>query len=177
MTMQQAFQEFMKNVHTCAPGIVLEYDARRMRANIQPSHQLVMKDGTRREQPELLDVPVVWSSNGRFVCHMKLVRGDSVWLLYGERGINQWKEMLERGSGGMTVEPDPAPTHGIGNAVAWPVPSMPVTPLEPDAELSCQSIDGTVGMALGSGVRLQAGSKYVTLDSRGFRGSDVYNVD
>lgn len=48
-------------------------------------------DGTTQPMPVLTNVPVLMKSGGGFAEYWPLVKGDYVWLVFGERSLDEWK--------------------------------------------------------------------------------------
>lgn len=83
-----AISNALREVHTTIPGIVESYDPETRTATVRPAarRKTVGKD-VFDQQPELLNVPVMFPSNGRSVVYFHLVKGDAVQILYNQRGI------------------------------------------------------------------------------------------
>ena len=89
--------QLLKRVHTCLPGIVIEYDYETRRARVQPAVNLLLTDGTTIEKPIILDVPVIYHTGGGYTVHFPLIPDDPVMLLFSERDIATFKETLTIG--------------------------------------------------------------------------------
>jgi hypothetical protein len=82
----------MTNVHTAMPGVIIKYDAKTRRADIQPSIQRKLPDGTFLPFPVIPEVPVIFPGNRKYIFHFPLEKDDEVLLISSERGTDVWKE-------------------------------------------------------------------------------------
>ena len=124
-----AIQEWVRqNLRTAVPGIIRAYDARTMRARVQPAlNAIVAMPGEPDEPMErapIYDVPVVWPGCAAGVIHASLVDGDTVWLMFSERGMAQFKQTLT------LADPPPMVMFATCDAVALPWRAAPVQPVE-----------------------------------------------
>ena len=86
-------------LHTCAPGIVREYDPTTKRARVQPAVKQMIdmpdEEGNpnivNMEKPPILDVPVRQNATGAHLEHHQIDEGDVVLLCFTERGIEKFK--------------------------------------------------------------------------------------
>ena len=124
-----AIQEWVRqNLRTAVPGIVRAYDASTMRARVQPALRAIVSqpDGTNEamDRASIYDVPVVWPGGGGFVFHCDLDPGDTVWLMFSERGLAEFKRTLE------LANPPPMVMFQTVDAVAHPYRSAEIVPAE-----------------------------------------------
>lgn len=92
-------KEYLKgNLHTCIPAIIVDFDATKQRASVQPSvKQLIRQDSGEKitfidvNRPQSLDVPVHFPQGGGFSLTFPIVAGDECLLIFGERDIENWK--------------------------------------------------------------------------------------
>ena len=89
-----AIRQSLKDVYTCSPGIVQEYDATTRRAVVKGALNIVKTDGGEMKRATIRDVPVVFPAGGGFSLTFPLEQGDPVLLVYSQRGMAQWKKTL-----------------------------------------------------------------------------------
>ena len=83
----------LKNVHTCYPGIVREYNPTTKRARVQPGLRLTFTDGAQPvEKQPIINVPLRQTATGGHMMHHQIDEGDVVLLVFSERGLSKWKE-------------------------------------------------------------------------------------
>ena len=132
-----AFNQWMKDVYTAMPGVVVSYDAATQRAVVRGALALVLTDGSRRARPEIADVPVVFPSGGGYSLIVPLEAGDPVLLVFSQRGLTAWKTAYR------DAVPDVGHYFDAEDAVAIPGFGKVggVAPAVPDA-MVIQSNDG-----------------------------------
>jgi len=99
LLIRESIEYYTADIHTVLPGVVVKYDAKTRRADIQPSLKRKMPGGKYLEFPVIPDVPVRYSGNKEFTIHFPLKKGDEVLLFVTERGTDKWKS-----SGGQDIE-------------------------------------------------------------------------
>lgn len=83
-----------QNLHTSTPGIFRAYDAETKRCRIQPGLRRSYNDGREaREQPVILDVPVLQCATGGHLTHQAIVEGDIGLIVYQQRGLDAFKKL------------------------------------------------------------------------------------
>jgi hypothetical protein len=94
---------YFTKVHTSFPGVVVEYDANKRRATIQPS--LKRRAGNKEyvDFPLLIDVPVQFPGTKKWAIHFPLEEGDEVSVFFSERSLEAWKDIGQDG----IEDPDP----------------------------------------------------------------------
>lgn len=133
------------NLHTAIPGIIRAYDAPTKRARVQIALNMLLTDGTTKARPILLDVPVIHPSGGGLVCHINLVPGDGVWLIFSERGIQHFKRTYD------VADPPKSYHFAETNAVAFPgFGALSITPASTTG-LSIQTEDGQTSIVMTPG--------------------------
>lgn len=75
--------------------------------------------------PLLPNVPVIWPRAGGKVLRMKLAVGDSVWLMFSQASLAEWRTT------GQVSEPIDSRRHSIGYAYAVPGAFPDTKPLNP----------------------------------------------
>ena len=117
-----------QNLRVHLPGLVRAYDARTMRARVQPALRALVSqpDGSTEpmDRAPIYDVPVQWPGSGGFVFHCDLQPGDPVWLKFSERGIGEFKRTLE------LADPPPMVMFETRDAVAYPYRAEEIVPVE-----------------------------------------------
>ena len=145
-----SWRQFIKRIHTVAPGIVREYDGPSRRARVQPAFKLTFTDDTPpMAKPPIVDVPVVTTSGGGFLVHCPLMAGDPVLLLFSERGLDHFKAAHEVS--------DPAGPAMFAERDAIAVPGFGPTRITPAEGLTMQTNDGETYISLTPGrVKIRA---------------------
>ena len=143
----QAITRFLEgrlmDVHTISVGIVQDFDGAKRRASIQPALDNVKTSGETVQKPLLLDVPVLTHQTKRWLIGLPLEAGDTVLLVYSERGIERFKRTLQRGA------PEAGVMHAEKDAIAIPGfgPVGTVT-LATEPGVTVQSVDGETAVFL-----------------------------
>ena len=91
---RHVLRQFIKDIHTCVPGIVEAYSQGEKRLQVRPAIRLVKSDGTSLSRPPIIDVPVVWPSGGGISLVFPLGVGETVLLCFSERGIGEFKKIF-----------------------------------------------------------------------------------
>ena len=159
-----------QNIRTAVPGIVRAYDARSMRARVQPALNSIvsMPDGSDvgMEKVPIYDVPVVWPGGGGFVFHTPLNDGDTVWLMFSERGIWHFKRALQ------LSDPPPMVMFDPRDAVALPWQSAPISAAESnhggDISEVTPTSEGPLTFATGATIQAVGGESFIQV-----RGGEV----
>jgi len=103
-----------EDIRVSSPGVVVSYDARRCRANIQPA---IRRAGATSNDPIVQDVPIAFPRCGSARLVFPLEEGDDVLLVFSDRTLEQW----QTAPGGRTVTPTDARTHDLTDALAIPI--------------------------------------------------------
>ena len=90
-----AIRQSLKDMYTCMPGIVESYDAETRRAVVKGALNIVTTKKEEIEREAIHNVQVMFPSGGGFAMTFPLERGDSVLLLYSQRGLANWKKTLD----------------------------------------------------------------------------------
>lgn len=111
---REMFRTYMLEIHTALPGIVEEYDSDNFKASVKPA--IMMLDSELGFVPRslILDVPVLWPSGKGFSFIGALEPGDVVQLLFNQRGLSIFKDMLKES------QPDLEGFFSAKDAVAFP---------------------------------------------------------
>ena len=105
-----------------------------------------MKDGSQKERPTLVNVPVIWPSGGGITHTFTLKSGDTVWLAFSERGLTEFKKSFAQ------APPDRNHLFSLSDAVA--VGGFGAQSIEPASLTgsSWQTEDGKVFVKIEDGV-------------------------
>lgn len=77
-------------VHTAVPGRVVEYDAQKGTATIQPLASTYF-NARGVQYPLLYDVPIIFPRFGQIGLFGPVESNDEVLLIFTERGLGEWK--------------------------------------------------------------------------------------
>jgi hypothetical protein len=134
--------QHFKNFYTCLPGIVKSFDPGTKRAKIQVALKQLKTDGTSTSYPIQADVPVIFPASKNYILFFPLEDGDSVIMLFSQRGIEKFKTAYEES------EPDKYGFFAIKDAVAIPgFGSLTTTPYDAGA-INLQTTDGTNAVSI-----------------------------
>ena len=86
------FEQMVKGLYICIPGIVDSYNITTKRANVHPAINLQETDGTTTQQSSIVNVPVVWPCGGGFSLLSPLPHGTPIVMFFTQRGITKFKE-------------------------------------------------------------------------------------
>jgi len=113
--LQDAIDNKLCDLHTAMPAEILEYDAEKQTAKVQPQFKRKFIDGSVESVPTISGVPVIMPRSGKSFISLPLKKGDQVFLIFAERSIENWKQ-----SGG-EVDPSTEPRkHSYSDAFAIP---------------------------------------------------------
>lgn len=80
----------LKNVHTCLPGIIVNFDPATQTAQVQPAIQRIFIRTGPVNLPVCIDVPVLFPGGGDYFLTFPVSPGDECILLFSERAIDLW---------------------------------------------------------------------------------------
>ena len=156
-------QQTLKNyIHTAMPAIVQSFDRATRRALIQPALYLLLNDGPSMRRPPLANVPVIFPSGGGASMLFDLQRGDTVLLIFSERGITDFKKTYRESS----------PERGVMLSMESAIALAGFGPLNLapayTAGAMLQTDDGETAVAVQDGVvRVKAGGHELVLQQSG----------
>ena len=101
--LKESFEYQMTDVHTAMPAVVVKYDPKTRRADVQPSLKRKMPGDEYMDFPIIPEVPVMFFGTKKFTIHVPPERDDEVLLVFSERGTDAWKA----GGGDGIKEADP----------------------------------------------------------------------
>lgn len=132
-------------LHTSMPGHIVSYDAATQRATVQPALMIVRKGERAVHRPPIVDAPVFHPAGGGFISHFPLIKGDPVWLVFSERGIQTWKQNIAG-----EAMPDRGHFFNEGDAVVFHGLRPSASPEITDG-ISIQTDDGTTRITIQDG--------------------------
>ena len=110
--LRQAWETQMRGLSVSLPGAILDYDAARQRASVQPLLNRALTTGATETMPVLNDVPVLWPRSGGASMTFPVSEGDGCLLIFSDRSLDGWKD-----EGGEHTPDDPR-AHALSDAVA-----------------------------------------------------------
>ena len=143
--LRENFEYSMTDVHTCFPGVVVKYDAKTRRADIQPSLKRRLPDGSFADFPIIPDIPVQFPGTKKWTFHFPLEKDDEVSVHAIERSTDIWRD-----NGGNGIEDSDPRRFNLQDCYAvpglQPQDSIPATEAglqvihkdKPDGELISQ---------------------------------------
>ena len=91
-TLTDGIEHHLENFHFSIPAIVIRSDLDNMQVDVQPSLNIKMFDGgSSSERPSIVGVPLVFPSSKTAGFTFPVNTGDSVLLVFSERGLDAWK--------------------------------------------------------------------------------------
>jgi Phage protein Gp138 N-terminal domain len=115
---REALDARAAEIHTAIPAKVVNYDASKQTADVQPMVKDLYHDESGgilvRSFPVLPSVPVAFLRGGGYFMTVPLNTGDTGMLIFSELPIDRWR------SSGQESHPVNARRHGVGNAVFYP---------------------------------------------------------
>jgi len=115
-SVDQAFAEQiegrLKNLHTCLPGIIVNFDGVTQTATVQPAIQRIFTEKGPVNLPVCVDVPVLFPGGGGFALTFPVTAGDECLLMFSERAIDLWFTF------GQTQPPSEYRLHDLSDGVA-----------------------------------------------------------
>jgi hypothetical protein len=113
LLIRESIDYYMADIHYALPGVVVKYNAKTRRADIQPALKRKMPGGKFLDFPIIPDVPVRYSGNKEYTIHFPLKKDDEVLLIVTERGTDTWKA-----SGGKDIEENDPRRFDIQDCIA-----------------------------------------------------------
>lgn len=117
---KKGIENYVKDLHTSMPGIIVSFDASTQLASVQPAIKRIFKtnDGekelmTPTELPLLINVPVQFPRGGGFSLTFPVKPGDECLLVFCERSIDYWHKF------GGVQEPGARRFHHLSDATAF----------------------------------------------------------
>ncbi len=130
------FEQMVKGLYVCLPGIIDSYDPDGKRAKVHPAINMQETDGTTIQQSSVVNVPVVWPCGGGFTLLSPLPQGTPVVMFFTQRGLTQFKQVYAEADpgSGLFAKEDAFIVPGFGSLAA-------ITPATEDG-IVLQSEDG-----------------------------------
>lgn len=108
---KQGITNYMKNVHTCLPGKIVEFNAEKQIATVQLLVKRIFKGNTAVDLPPVINV-VVWQPKaGNFCITFPIAVDDECLVLFSERSIDGWYKS------GQSKAPDNYRMHSLSDAI------------------------------------------------------------
>lgn len=87
---KQGIMNYMKEVHTCLPGKIVEFNPENQTAKVQLLIKRIFKNGTIDDLPPLINV-IVWQPKaGNYFITFPIKPGDECLVLFSERSLDNW---------------------------------------------------------------------------------------
>lgn len=80
----------LRELHTCTPGIIENFDTTTMRAEIQPTIKRVLINGELKDMPKLINCPLGILRFGGFSFTVPIKAGDECMIHFTERSLDAW---------------------------------------------------------------------------------------
>lgn len=109
---ETAIENRLKSVRTATPGFITAFDKATQTASVQPAIKITLPDGTQKDLPLCLDVPVKFPRGGDFVITFPVKAGDECLIVFADRCIDGWF------SGGGTAAPADYRMHDLSDGFA-----------------------------------------------------------
>lgn len=159
-----AIENRLKSLRTATPGFIVSFDKDSQTASVQPAIKMMMGDGTQKDLPLCLDVPVKFPRGGDFVMTFPVKAGDECLLIFADRCIDGWF------SGGSTAAPADYRMHDLSDGfalVGFSSTSGKVSGFDTDG-VSLRNLDKTTSVKLADDgsvtTKTQSGSYAMTAD-------------
>ena len=86
-----ALHENMKRINSAMPGEIVEYDDTTRLATVRGSLRMLLKNGEQVQRPVVRNAPVWFPEAGGYSIRYPLTAGDSVLLIFSQRGLDEWR--------------------------------------------------------------------------------------
>jgi len=155
--------QFKKSLNVSIPGVVNSYDDTTKRCSVLPAIRAQLTTNEFVSLPLLTNIPVLFPSGGGILLTFPIKKGDSVLLVFSQRGLSNFKKDLK----------ESYPTSSIldlHDAVAIPgFGDLTITSVDTDAA-TLQTSDATSYISLkDSSIKSVIGSNSFVLDSSSFK--------
>lgn len=112
-----AFWNQMQKIHTSIPCIVIDIqnDLNEQRVSVQPSIDILNEDGTTRQRPVIVNVPVIFPASSTSAFTFPIAKGDTVLCLFSMRAM----EIFSEGDG-RPAPPNNLAKFNVKDAIAIP---------------------------------------------------------
>lgn len=111
------------SVRAGGPARVIAFNAATTTCDCQPLVQRTLEDGSTVSDPPLKDVPIIYPGTRSARLRFPLADGDTVWLAFADRSIDEWalSMLAPEGQNPTEIQPDDARQHNISDALAFPI--------------------------------------------------------
>lgn len=86
----QAITTYLSGVHTCMPGVIVDYQSDKKTATVQPTVKLKYKTDEIVSMPLISSVPVIFPGSSDAIMHFPLAKGDGVLIVFSESSLENW---------------------------------------------------------------------------------------
>lgn len=157
--------QFKLGLNTALPGIVKKYNITTKRAEVVPAIlQTFTTEAPAKSLPVIFDVPVIFPSAGGYTLTMPIQPGDSVLLVFSQRGLTGFKEEFTESlptATSLLSLPDAVAIVGFGRLNITPASNKGCT---------LQDNDGRNAVVIENDqVKVTKGDNTVTLDDKQFQ--------
>ena len=150
-------------IHTATPGIIETFDPTSRRAEIRFALEAVLRDETCIEKSPMLDVPILMPVGAGGGMYISLAKGDPVWVMFSERGIQRFKESYTRSEPyprRLFDESDAVAIPGFGAATGYTPKTETGICMQDQTGDTCIKIEnGEVTITVGSGKHIYIGDE------------------
>lgn len=87
---RQGIRNYMKDVHTCLPGKIVEFNAQNQTAKVQLLIRRIFKGNNEKDIPALINVPVWQPKVSGFSITLPIKPDDECLVVFSERSIDNW---------------------------------------------------------------------------------------
>ena len=150
------FRSFRGRIHTGMLAEVTKFDAESQTVNAQPITQACFMNGDRLKLPVINRVPVVYPQAGDYGITFPLQAGDTVWLSFSERSIEEFKQLAS-----VDYAPANLRRFNLADAVAFPSVRSPKTPRD-DVDECLNITDGEMTVSMAGG-KISIGTSTIDL--------------
>ena len=153
-------------IRTCEPGEVELFDPSTRRAQVKFTLDRLQADGTRISRSPVLDVPVLLPSTKEFAITLPLLRGDPVWIMFSQRGLEDWKREYKRSAptvGNLFSTTDAIAIPGFGSIELIPANEHALCIQTNDGNTSIQVENNRVRIFTGKGRRVDINDENITV--------------
>ncbi len=108
---RQGITNYMKDMHTCLPGRIIEFNPETQTAKVQLLIKRIFKNDIIRDLPQLINV-VVWQLKaGDFTITFPIKPGNECLVLFSERSLDSWFKT------GQAKAPTNTRMHSLSDAI------------------------------------------------------------
>lgn len=141
----EVLKNFSLSLENCMPAVVLSYDRANNTVEVQPAINTILTDG-KEQARDVLRLPVHILGGNGIVITAPLKKGDTGWIIAGDRDISLFKQSLK------VSNPNTYRTHKLGFGFFIPDKIKGVSVANEDENaLTIQTLDGNTKISIQSG--------------------------